>query len=117
MRDPNQLELNLFDTNVQDCQHKSDRESAKRLQRSRVLTYANTIERGHAAWADLAAPTTQEIHEVLTELHRDGTTWGQHYRETLEGVLHKRLGVQDKNRTVFQLKQLGVRFYIGGDCI
>lgn len=117
MRNPNQLELNLFGTNVQACQHKSDRESAKRLQRSQVLTYANAIERGHGTWAELVPPTTQAIHEVLTELQREPQAWGQHYRGTLEAVMDRRLGVQEKNRTMIQLSSLGVRFYIGGDCI
>lgn len=117
MRNPNQLELNLFSDDHSECQRNSDRESARRLQRSQVLTYANAIERGHTAWADLAPPTTQAIQEVLTELQRAPETWGQHYRGTLAAVLDRRLGVQDKNRTMIQLSSLGVRFYIGGDCI
>lgn len=99
-------------------EHKeADRQTMKRLLFSKVLTYANTLQRQHRAWADANAPTTLEIHTVLEELRRHPNCFGQQYKAILQQTLLRRQTTMEVLLTQSIMQTLDVRVYIGGDCV
>jgi hypothetical protein len=66
---------------------KADQETQTRLRISRVLHYANTVERGHETWADLMRPTVQELSIVADYLRENPLAFGQQYLKTIEKTL------------------------------
>lgn len=89
MRDTNQLELNFSGEDAPLSMAEQDKEVHLRLERCQVLTYANSIQRGHRAWADRHPPSSRAIRTALQYFRENPEAYGAHYVPALEDVLRE----------------------------